>query len=227
MPSKVIAYYRVSTQRQGASGLGLDAQRAATNAYVQSNSADLVEEYIEVESGRKSGRPKLTEALCACRRSGATLLIAKLDRLARNVHFISGLLEADVRFVAIDMPNADRFILHVYAAMAEEEARRISERTKSALRAAKVRGVELGKNGKKLALQHADEAKKFSRTVGPAISRLKDQGMSLRKIADRLNSDKVPSYSGGKWHAATVQRTWNRYKSLPTGEIPNPPCQYA
>tara|TARA_R110000851_G_scaffold35348_2_gene93040 strand:- start:134 stop:787 length:654 start_codon:yes stop_codon:yes gene_type:complete len=217
MPLEVIAYYRVSTQRQGKSGLGLEAQRAAAEAYVQSNGATLLGEFIEVESGRKSDRPELNAALITCRKRGATLLIAKLDRLARNVHFISGLLEADVRFVAIDMPNADRFMLHVYAAMAEEEARRISERTKAALRAAKARGVELGKNGKSLALKHAENAKVFSSCVGPTISQLRAQGLSMKIIADRLNSDNVLSYTGGKWYAASVHRTWKRYNSLSTG----------
>lgn len=224
MSPKFIAYYRVSTSRQGESGLGLEAQRAATQAYAHTNSAILLEDYVEVESGRKSDRPELNKALQACRQHGAVLLIAKLDRLARNVHFIAGLLEADVRFVALDMPNADRFMLHVYAAMAEEEARRISERTKAALRAAKSRGVELGKNGKLLAIENASNANEFSRSIGPKIMTYKEQGYSTRLIADRLNSDNVNSYRGAKWYAATVQRTWNRYKSLQTGEIPNPPC---
>ncbi|HEY9038603.1 MAG TPA: recombinase family protein [Roseovarius sp.] len=225
MAAQIYAYYRVSTLRQGESGLGLEAQRAAAKVFIESSSAVLLGEYIEVESGRRSDRPELSDALNACRKSGATLLIAKLDRLARNVHFISGLLESDVRFIAVDMPNADRFMLHVYAAMAEEEARRISERTKAALHAAKARGVELGKNGKILARKHAENAIDFSKEVGPKISNFKAEGLSMRKIADRLNADKITTYKGGKWYPATVQRTWKRYESLPTGEILNPLCR--
>lgn len=137
MQQNCITYYRVSTQRQSDSGLGLDAQRYATENYLKTIGGVIQEEFIEVESGKRSNRPQLLSALRACKETGATLLIAKLDRLARNVHFISGLLESGVRFVAVDMPTADRFTLHIYAAMAEEEGRRISERTRAALAAAK------------------------------------------------------------------------------------------
>ncbi len=142
--SKYIAYFRVSTERQGVSGLGLEAQQTSVNQYVARSGGELLAEYVEVESGRKSDRPQLTAAIAKAKKLGAILLIAKLDRLARRVHFISGLMETGVQFRAADMPNADRFMLHVYAAMAEEEARRISERTRNALQAAKARGVKLG-----------------------------------------------------------------------------------
>ena len=215
MSTRYIAYYRVSTQRQGQSGLGLDAQRASATAFLTTGEHELLAEFTEVESGKRNGRPELAKAIDACRALGATLLIAKLDRLARNVHFISGLLESGVRFTAIDMPNADRFMLHVYAAMAEEEGRRISQRTKAALAAAKARGVQLGVNGSKLALQRKQQADKFSRELGPSIIRMHEfEGLSYSKVADRLNQSGQKSISGKQWHATTVYRIASRFRSL-------------
>jgi DNA invertase Pin-like site-specific DNA recombinase len=117
LEKQFIAYYRVSTTCQGVSGLGLEAQRTAAKSFADQSSTNIIREYTEVESGKKTTRPKLHAAIEECRISGATLLIAKIDRLARNVHFISGLLETNINFVAADMPNADRFMLHIYAAM--------------------------------------------------------------------------------------------------------------
>lgn len=214
--NEFIAYFRVSTQRQGQSGLGLDAQRAAVSQYCESADGALLNSYTEIESGKKSERAELNAALDECRKRGATLLIAKLDRLARNVHFISGLIESGVKFVAIDMPNADRFMLHVYAAMAEEEARRISERTKRALKAAKARGVQLGQNGRKLARLNAKEADLFAREAGEEISRLRlGERMTFREIACFLNrSQTLATARGGKWHEATVHRVFKRHSKL-------------
>ena len=215
MSTRYIAYYRVSTQRQGQSGLGLDAQRASATAFLTSGEHELLAEFTEVESGKRSGRPELAKAIDACRALGATLLIAKLDRLARNVHFISGLLESGVRFTAIDMPNADRFMLHVYAAMAEEEGRRISERTKAALAAAKARGVQLGVNGSKLARQRKQKADKFAREMGPSIIRMHEfEGLSYSGVADHLNQSGQKSMSGKQWHPTTVYRIASRFRSL-------------
>ena len=219
-----IAYYRVSTERQGSSGLGLEAQKESVMQYIKRVGGRLVEEYVEVESGRKADRPKLSAAISHCKKSGGILLIAKLDRLARRVHFISGLMETGVQFCAADMPNADRFMLHVYAAMAEEEARRISERTKLALQAAKSRGVKLGSACRELAERNKDQADRHATVFGPQIAILKREGLSVRKIATRLNSDNVEAYSGGNWYPSTVQRVWSRYRTLTTGKIPNPPC---
>src|SRR6185369_9410255 len=146
--SKFIAYYRVSTERQGKSGLGLDAQRTAVLDYLNGGGWKLLGEFTEVETSKGRNalacRPQLRAALEACRKQKATLLIAKLDRLARNVHFISGLMESGVEFVAVDMPQANRFVVHILAAVAEQEAEAISKRTKAALAAARARGTKLG-----------------------------------------------------------------------------------
>lgn len=214
MANKYLAYYRVSTNRQGQSGLGLEAQKKSVQHYLSQSGGQLLGEFTEVESGRKADRPLLAAALKACKKQDATLLIAKLDRLARNVHFISGLLKADIRFVAADMPNADRFMLHVYAAMAEEEARRISVRTKQALQAAKARGVILGKNGKKLARDNAEKANRFCLVAGRKIEKLRQrEKMTFREIADHFNQTGVETPNGRRWHCSTVYNAHNRYKS--------------
>ena len=142
--SRFVSYLRVSTARQGASGLGLEAQRAAVAAHLNGSDWTLLREIVEVESGKRNDRPALAEALRLCGQQKATLVIAKLDRLARNVHFISGLMESGVEFLAVDMPSANRFVVHILAAVAEQEAEAISKRTKAALAAAKERGTVLG-----------------------------------------------------------------------------------
>src|SRR5258708_2007073 len=141
---KFVSYLRVSTARQGASGLGLEAQRAAVTGYLNGGEWTLVQELVEVESGKRNDRSVLAEALRLCRKHKATLVIAKLDRLARNVAFISNLMKSGVEFVAVDMPSANRFVVHILAAVAEQEAEAISKRTKAALAAAKARGTQLG-----------------------------------------------------------------------------------
>ena len=204
LEAKPAAYLRVSTQKQGNSGLGLEAQRKAIEHLL---GGQPYEEFIEVESGKKSKRPMLDAAISYCRKHKTKLVIAKLDRLARNVHFISGLMETGIDFIAADMPNADRFMLHVYAAMAEEEGRRISERTKAALAAAKERGVELGKNGKVLAEKNRAEAIEFAKRIEklfPVLGITPD--MDLQSIARILNEAGIKSRNGGKWYKATVAR---------------------
>ena len=141
---KFIAYYRVSTDRQGRSGLGLDAQREAVHNFLAQRPHSLLAEKVEIESGRNAARPTLADALALCRVHCATLIIAKLDRLARSVAFVSNLMESRVDFVAADFPEANRLTIHILSAVAEHEARMISERTKAALKAAKERGVVLG-----------------------------------------------------------------------------------
>lgn len=212
--SKLVSYIRVSTQRQGESGLGLEAQRMSVQSYADSNASKIIAEFVEVESGKRTNRAQLAAALDFCRKNDAVLVIAKLDRLARNVHFISGLLESGVRFHAADMPSADRFVLHIMAAVAEHEGRAISERTKAALAAARARGVKLGVTGQALADQHKARANAFALSMASTIQNHKAAGLSVRKIADRLNRDSVPTLSGAKWHPTTVQRTIQRLRTI-------------
>ena len=200
-----VAYYRVSTDEQGRSGLGLEAQKKAVEEFLNGGDWDLVAEFTEVESGGKSDRPELEEALKLCKRRKATLVIAKLDRLARNVHFISGLMERGVKFCAVEFPNADPFMLHVHAAMGEHERRLISQRTKAGLERAKARGVKLGRNGKALAKQNAARANSQAKELRPVIRRLRKEGVTTtRAIAAALNDQGIKSARGGDWHPQTV-----------------------
>jgi len=203
-----IAYYRVSTQRQGQSGLGLEAQQHAVQGY------DIIAEYTEVESGKNNNRPELARALAHAKETGATLLIAKLDRLARNVHFITGLLEAGVPIQCADMPEADRTFLQMAAVFAEWEGRRISDRTKAALAAAKRRGVKLGspdpaKGGAATASVRRDATAKVAPQAMPVITALRAAGQSLRAIASALNEAQIPTAMGGQWHASSVRNLIN------------------
>ena len=207
---RFVAYYRVSTAKQGRSGLGLDAQQAAVQNYLDGGTWELVGEFTEVESGRKSERPELAKALALCKKQKATLVIARLDRLARNVHFISGLMEAKVRFVACDMPEATPFMLHIYAAVAQEEARAISARTKAALAAAKQRGVRLGVTGAERAIKYKAEATARAVELAPVLRDLKQQDLSLRGMAAELTKRRVPTPRGGTWHPQLVARVLER-----------------
>lgn len=205
---RFIAYFRVSTDKQGRSGLGLEAQRAAVLDYV-SRQGELVAEFTEIESSR-SQRPQLQAALELCRRRKATLLIARLDRLARNVAFISNLMESRVDFVAVDMPEANRLTIHILAAVAEYEREAISVRTKAALAAAKARGVRLGNPNplpasRKAAASLQASARQYQATVRPIIEALRRQGMTLSAIAEELNRRAVPTARQGAWYATTVR----------------------
>jgi len=146
MEDRFVAYYRVSTDHQGIEGNGIAAQRRAVEDYLNGGKWKLIAEFTEVESGKRSDRPELEKALAICKKRKAKLVIAKLDRLSRNVHFISGLMERKIDFVASDMPSANAFMINIYAAVAQEERRMISERTKAGLRAATERGAVLGQN---------------------------------------------------------------------------------
>lgn len=208
---KFIAYYRVSTQRQGASGLGLEAQQATVREYLKLGGWDLIEEYVEVESGRKKDRPQLVKALAHAKKEKATLLIAKLDRLARNIHFISGLMESGVNFMAADMPEANKLTVQIMAVMAEHESEMIKRRTKDALKAAKARGTVLGKTGKDRARENKDAADAFAESLRNTIESLQDKGVaSVRKIKDALNEREIPTPKGGQWHVTSVQRLLER-----------------
>jgi DNA invertase Pin-like site-specific DNA recombinase len=208
-----VAYYRVSTAKQGASGLGLEAQTESVTNFVSGRAGEIIASFTETESGKKAtNRPALIAALELCRRKKATLVIAKLDRLARNVHFISGLMESTVDFFAVDQPTKDRFMLHLHAAFAEEEARRISLRTKEALAAAKRRGVVIGATGRILAMRYKVEALERAATFRPMFHELHRNGIQKPvQIAEALNQRGIPPPSGrGRWHRVTVHRTLHR-----------------
>lgn len=215
---KFIAYYRVSTQKQGASGLGLDAQKEAVSRFLNGGEWELVAEYQEVETGKGSDalakRPQLKVALDACRKHGATLIIAKLDRLARNVHFVSGLMESKVRFVACDMPEANELTIHIMAAFAEHEAKRISQRTKDALAIAKARGIALGKSGPSNLRPNIEARQKvadhFAEKLRSLFYSMKERGLSQRAMANELNNIGVPAPRGGLWRLSQIQRMLSR-----------------
>lgn len=217
---RFISYYRVSTARQGRSGLGLEAQRAAVVSYLNGGSWTLLEEFVEVESGKRSDRPQLAAALAACRLHKATLVIAKLDRLARNVAFVSALMEAGVEFVAVDFPQANSLTIHILAAVAEHEARAISDRTKAALGAAKARGVRLGgfrgragteADCERARATRAALANRRAADLAPTIRALQEAGVtSLGSIAAHLNNRGITTSKGGSWSAVQVRRIISR-----------------
>jgi len=218
---RFVSYLRVSTARQGISGLGLEAQREAVNSYLNGGRWTLVQEIVEVESGKRNDQPAIAEALRQCRLHRATLIIAKLDRLARNVHFISSLMESNVDFLACDFPQANRLTIHVLAAVAEHEAAMISSRTKAALAAARARGVRLGGqrgNVKRMAsmarkgnlasaaVRH-EIAKRRNADLLTVINEVRADGFtSLSQIADQLNQKGITAPRGGAWSPTQVSR---------------------
>lgn len=215
---KIVTYYRVSTNAQGQSGLGLEAQREAVARYLSTGDWELVDEFQEVETGKGSDalskRPKLKAALDVCRKHGATLIIAKLDRLARNVHFISGLIETGCDFVAADMPQANKVMIQMHAVMSEWERDQISKRTKDALAVAKARGVVLGKAGIKNLKTNIQErqqaADSFAAKLRPVFEGMTARGLSQRAMMEELNSIGIPAPKGGIWRLTQVQRTMAR-----------------
>lgn len=216
---KFIAYYRVSTQRQGTSGLGLDAQREAVLRHIKDGRlGTLLEEFTEIETGKGSNalrkRPELRRALEECKKRDAVLVIAKLDRLARNVHFVSGLMESRVRFVACDLPEANNFTIQVMAAFAEHEAKRISERTKEALAQAKARGTKLGRAGWANLRPNVEERQKkaydFADRLKGQIEGFKLRGLTQRQMVDELNAIGILAPRGGRWRQIQLQRTLAR-----------------
>ncbi len=215
---KFIAYYRVSTQKQGTSGLGLDAQRAAVMTYLNGGEWQLLSEFTEVETGKGSNaldrRPQLKAALEQCKRQSATLLIAKLDRLARNVHFVTGLIETGVDFIATDMPNADKTTLQIYAVMAENERDQISARTKAALAQAKLRGVVLGAAGATNLKANREArmaaANAFADRLRGTVTGFKLRALTQRQMVSELNQVGIKTPAGGDWRLVQVQRLLNR-----------------
>ena len=219
---KFVSYLRVSTARQGASGLGLEAQRASVSAHLNGGDWSIVSELVEVESGKRSDRPQLLKAMRLCRMHGATLLIAKLDRLSRNVAFLSNLMESGVPFTAADMPEADKTHLQMMMVFAEHETRAISSRTKAALAAAKARGKKLG--GRRVSASRFAEIAKQGRAASAAVrssaaaTRVADRleavreiqatgAKTLREIAAGLNERSIPTPAQkGSWSAVQVSR---------------------
>lgn len=231
MEGRFVVYYRVSTQRQGESGLGLEAQQRAVETYLNGGAWTVVKEFTEVESGKRKDRPVLLEAIKHAKLTGATLLIAKLDRLARNVAFVSNLMETGVDFVACDMPKANTLTIHIMAALAQHEAELISQRTKDGLASIKAR-LEAGEehisrtgrvvtklgnpNGLKQARRDLGtaalkaKADEFAARVGPTILDLSKADLSLAQIADRLNQMGVRTARGASWAPMSVKRVLDR-----------------
>ena len=215
MSKNAIAYYRVSTERQGASGLGLEAQQEAVSNFINRQGYNIVKVFTEVESGKNNKRPQLLAALLQCKKERATLIIAKLDRLGRNVAFIANLMESKVDFVAVDNPEAKPLILHILAAFAQHEREQISMRTRDALQAAKRRGVHLGMHGRNvLSGQNKKAAHDFALSLKPLIKELQTKGFTtVRSITQELNQRQVPTYrnDGQKWHLPSVYRLLKRF----------------
>ncbi|MBC8080901.1 MAG: recombinase family protein [Gorillibacterium sp.] len=223
---KFVSYIRVSTVRQGASGLGLEAQQKAINDYLNGGNWELLAEFQEIESGKNNDRPKLAAALQQCTMTGATLIIAKLDRLARNVAFISRLMDSGVDFVAVDFPQANRLTVHILAAVAEHEGKVISERVRVALAAAKARGTKLGSPQSNLTPADREQGSKagnvaktkqadaFAMRVTPIIEQYKAEGQNLTQIAKSLNSANILTARGkaGTWTPQAVKNVLNRHK---------------
>jgi DNA invertase Pin-like site-specific DNA recombinase len=211
-----VAYLRVSTEKQGRSGLGLEAQRAACQAFIAAApGASLLREYVEVESGKRNARPALAKAMAEARAYGATLLIAKLDRLSRDAHFLIGLSRSDLDFVAADNPHANKLTVGIMALIAEQEREAISSRTIAALRAAKERGTKLGNpNGAKhlkgrgnaeAVATVRNNAEAFAARVLPIIAELEAQsGGSANAVAKEMNARGIPTARGGAWTARAV-----------------------
>jgi DNA invertase Pin-like site-specific DNA recombinase len=216
--SNAIAYFRVSTVKQGQSGLGLEAQKSSVMQYAKSNGFCITGEFTEIETGTsKRQRVAIYDAIAECKRTGATLLIAKLDRLARNVAFIASLMESGVKFVAVDNPSVTPLTLHVLAAVAEQEAKMISTRTKAALDAAKARGAKLGNPdnlpsnaGEISAAKRKGEAIEAYAKLQNYVCILRKQGMSYEAIATQLNRDGYRTRTGAEFAAITVHRMVKR-----------------
>jgi DNA invertase Pin-like site-specific DNA recombinase len=212
---KFVSYYRVSTDRQGRSGLGLEAQKEAVQHRLNGGTWQLVAEFVEVESGKLAKRPQLDAALSACKKHKAKLVVAKLDRLSRNVSFLLKLIDSGVDVLFADLPELNgamgRFMLTTMASVAELEAGLISERTKAALKAAKARGARLGRHGAEiLAPRYREEARQRAVQLQPVIAELKGRGLSLAKIASELNKQKVPTPRGGRWDHSSVRNVLQR-----------------
>lgn len=223
---KAVAYYRVSTAAQGRSGLGLDAQRQAVVEACAGRGMEIIAEFTEIESGKRNDRPELSEALRRAKLTGATLVVAKLDRLSRSVAFLSALQESGAKFIAADMPEANELTVHILAAVAQAERKAISTRTRDALRAAKARGQKLGNpngaaslrragkgNGAALAAVKAGAESRAQELAGEIAAVRASGAQSLREIAERLNERHIEAPRGGSWHPSGVRRLLARLEA--------------
>ena len=220
MATKFVAYLRVSTTQQGRSGLGLEAQRDTVQQFVAGRGVIIAPEYVEVESGKRNERPELLKALKQCKLTGATLVVAKLDRLSRNAAFLMTMRDSGVQFVAADMPEANTLTIGIMAVMAQHEREMISQRTKAALAASKARGTKLGgkrANSPDVTLYQAQatsakvaKANALAGELKDTLEALKGEGLSLAAMAQRLNEAGIKSSRGGLWSATTVMRVVNR-----------------
>lgn len=209
-----VAYYRVSTQKQGLSGLGLEAQEYEVLNHLKKTNSELMAAFTEIETGKGANalekRPQLRKAIELCRKQGACLIIAKLDRLARNVHFVSGLLETGCDFIAADMPQANKVMIQMHAVMSEWERDQISSRTKAALQTAKTRGIQLGKAGINNLKNNLSERQKISKNFADKLKGLiegyKLRGLSQRAMVVELNLLGLPAPKGGLWSLIQLQR---------------------
>lgn len=200
-----VVYYRVSTERQGRSGLGLDAQRSMVERFLQPTDR-VSAEFTEVESGKNDKRPELWKAIALVKKTRAKLLIPKLDRFSRKVSFISGIIDQGVELVVCEHPNVSTFFLHLLACFAEEERRQISERTKAALAEAKKRGTVLGQNGRNLAAQRKAKRTEFVLENLSAFTSIWSTSLSASDAARKLNTAGIQTPMGAKWHPSTVLR---------------------
>jgi DNA invertase Pin-like site-specific DNA recombinase len=216
LAGQIVTYARVSTARQGKSGLGLDAQRSAMAAFVQAHGMTVAGEFVEIETGKGHDalerRPQLKAALAEAKQLKCPVLVSKLCRLGRDVHFISGLMVNRVPFIVSELgPDVDPFMLHVYAALSEKERKLISDRTRDALKAAKARGRVLGKHGRDvLGPRNRAAALERARLLEETVRLLQAEGRGVRDIAVTLNEREIPAPRGGKWHATSVHRLLRR-----------------
>jgi DNA invertase Pin-like site-specific DNA recombinase len=217
---KFIAYFRVSTDKQGKSGLGLEAQREAVLAFLNGGKWALVAEFVEVESGKRNDRPQLSAALAACKKHKAKLVIAKLDRLSRNLAFIAALMDSGVEFVAVDNPHANKLTVHILAAVAQHERELIAQRTRDALQAAKARGTKLGNPKLAAARESAIQgnraaAERYATNVLPVIREIQASGITtLRGVARALTARGIATARGGEWSPVQVRDILDRAGAL-------------
>jgi DNA invertase Pin-like site-specific DNA recombinase len=224
MAEKYVCYYRVSTADQGKSGLGLDAQKKTVEDFLNGNGHEIVGEYTEIESGGKNDRPELQNAITACELKGARLIVAKLDRLSRDLHFITQLQQSGTRFVIAEMPDATELTIHIYASIAQHERKVIGQRTKAALAQLKDKGVKLGNpclekgeqipgsgdttNARAARIKTTGE---YALKMAPFIEEMKAQGhTSLRQIAAALNAEGYKTVTGKEWQAMAVSQVIKR-----------------